>query len=189
MNHHVLAWELRTSSGTPQQRPCSLAAHGPLCLLAPLQFGKHLFHVKRAGISAPPQSPFPCLGDRGLWTKQNYSTEAPGVFCWSLLRAAAAESLQSCPTLCDGIDGSPRGSPVPGILQARTLERAAISFSSAWKEKWEWSRPVVSDSSRPHGLQPAGLLRSWDFPGKSSGVGCHRLLLLPTWVRNKFLLC
>ena len=45
--------------------------------------------------------------------------------------AAAAKSLQSCPTLCDPIDGSPRGSPVPGILQARTLEWVAISFSSA----------------------------------------------------------
>ena len=43
--------------------------------------------------------------------------------------AAAANSLQSCPTLCDPIDGSPPGSPVPGILQARTLERVAISFS------------------------------------------------------------
>ena len=45
--------------------------------------------------------------------------------------AAAAKSLQSCPTLCDPIDGSPRGSPVPGILQARTLEWVAISFSNA----------------------------------------------------------
>ena len=55
-------------------------------------------------------------------------------------------------TLCDPIDGSPRGSPVPGILQARTLEWVAISFSNAWK--WKWSRSVVSDSSQPHGLQP-----------------------------------
>ena len=45
--------------------------------------------------------------------------------------AAAAKSLQSCPALCDPIDGSPAGSPVPGILQARTLELAAISFSNA----------------------------------------------------------
>ena len=45
----------------------------------------------------------------------------------------AAKSLQSCPTLCNPIDGSPPGSPVPGILQARTLEWAAISFSNAWK--------------------------------------------------------
>ena len=44
--------------------------------------------------------------------------------------AAAAKSLQSCPTLCDPIDGSPPGSAVPGILQARTLEWVAISFSS-----------------------------------------------------------
>ena len=47
--------------------------------------------------------------------------------------AAAAKSLQSCPTLCDPIDGSPPGSTVPGILQARTLEWVAISFSNAWK--------------------------------------------------------
>ena len=45
--------------------------------------------------------------------------------------AAAAKSLQSCPTLCDPIDGSPPGSPVPGILQARTLKWVAISFPSA----------------------------------------------------------
>ena len=49
--------------------------------------------------------------------------------------AAAAKSLQSCPTLCDPINGSPPGSPVPGILQARTLEWVAISFSNAWKWK------------------------------------------------------
>ena len=48
-----------------------------------------------------------------------------------LAAAAAAKSLQSCPTLCDPIDGSPPGSPVPGILQARTLEWVAISFSNA----------------------------------------------------------
>ena len=48
---------------------------------------------------------------------------------------ATAKSLQSCPTLCDPIDGSPPGSPVPGILQARTLEWVAISFSNAWRWK------------------------------------------------------
>ena len=47
--------------------------------------------------------------------------------------AAAAKSLQSCPSLCDPRDGSPPGSPVPGILQARTLEWVAISFSNAGK--------------------------------------------------------
>ena len=49
--------------------------------------------------------------------------------------AAAAKSLQSCPTLCNPIDSSPPGSPVPGILQARILEWVAISFSNAWKWK------------------------------------------------------
>ena len=49
--------------------------------------------------------------------------------------AAAAKSLQSCPTLCDPIDGSPQSSPIPGILQARTLEWVAISFSNAGKWK------------------------------------------------------
>ena len=82
--------------------------------------------------------------------------------------AAAAKLLQLCPTLYDTIDGSPPGVPVPGILQARTLEWVAISFSNAWKwkvksEKWKWSRSVMSDSSWPHGLQPTRLLRPWDF--------------------------
>ena len=129
--------------------------------------------------------------------------------------AAAAKSLQLCPTLCDPIDSSPPGSAVPGILQARTLEWVAISFSNACKskvkvkslshvwlfatpwtaayqaplsmgfsrqeywsgvpfpspmhesEKWKWSCSVVSDSSRPHGVQSTRLLYPWDFPGKA----------------------
>ena len=55
--------------------------------------------------------------------------------CYQVYAAAAAKSLQSCPTLHDPIDGSPPGSPIPGILQARTLEWVAISFSNAWKWK------------------------------------------------------
>ena len=55
----------------------------------------------------------------------------PGSSC--IAAATAAKSLQSCPTLCNPIDGSPPGSPIPGILQARTLERVAMSFSNAWK--------------------------------------------------------
>jgi len=91
---------------------------------------------------------------------------------------AAAKSLQSCPTLCDPIDGSPPGSPVPGILQARTLEWVAISFSKAWK----WKGKVKSLSRvrllRPRGLQPTRLLRPWDLPGKiASSTNSHHLLL------------
>ena len=54
-----------------------------------------------------------------------------GSYFIQAVAAIAAKSLQSCPTLCDPIDGSPPGSPDPGILQARTLEWVAISFSSA----------------------------------------------------------
>ena len=59
------------------------------------------------------------------------------ILCYHLYLASAATAklLQSCLTLCDPIDGSPPGSPVPGILQARTLEWVAISFSNAWKGK------------------------------------------------------
>ena len=62
------------------------------------------------------------------WLVDSLSLVPPGK---PLLCPAAAKSLQSCPTLCDPIDGSPPGSPVPGILQARTLEWVAISFSNA----------------------------------------------------------
>ena len=55
--------------------------------------------------------------------------------CACLIFAAAAKSLQLCPTLCNPIDGSPSGSTIPGILQVRTLKRVAISFSNAWKWK------------------------------------------------------
>ena len=59
------------------------------------------------------------------------------ILSFSPAAAAAAKSLHSCPTLCDPIDSSPPGSPVPGILQARILEWVAISFSNAWKWKVE----------------------------------------------------
>ena len=63
----------------------------------------------------------------------------------TLAAAAAAKSLQSCPTLCNPIDGSPPGSPIPRILQARIVEWVAISFSSAWK----WKVKVKSLSCIP----------------------------------------
>ena len=81
--------------------------------------------------------------------------------------AIAAKSLQSCPTLCDPIDGSPPGSPVPGILQARTLEWVAISFSNAWKWKvkslscvWLFRTPWTAAHQAPpmHGIFQARVL-------------------------------
>ena len=77
-----------------------------------------------------------------MWLNWNLwlSVNCPLIVCPFLrvilyAAAAAAKLLQSCPTLCDPIDGSPPGSPVPGILQARILEWVAISFSNAWKWK------------------------------------------------------
>ena len=97
------------------------------------------------------------------------------------IHSAAAESLQSCPTLCDPIDSSPPGSPVPGILQARTLEWVATSFSNAWKWKVKGkslSRVRLSDpmdcslpGSSVHGIFQARVLE-WGaitFSGIHSG--------------------
>ena len=69
-----------------------------------------------------------------IWVGRLHSAPSLGsenVVSWGSQSAAAAKSLQSCPTLCDPIDGSPLGSSVPGILQARILEWVAISFSNA----------------------------------------------------------
>ena len=85
-----------------------------------------LRHLAVLGLPGSPVSvtnvPFPCSGHSEWVTKFS-------------LYSSTAKSLQSCPTMCDPIDGSPLGSPVPGILQARTLEWVAISFSNAWKWK------------------------------------------------------
>ena len=77
-----------------------------------------------------------------VYTGQSLSSSPLLLACTDILgpaglaaAAAAAKSLQSCPTLCDPIDGSPPGPTVPGILQARTLEWVAISSSNAWKWK------------------------------------------------------
>ena len=87
--------------------------------------------------------------------------------------AAAAKLLQSCPTLWDPIDGSPPGSPVPQILQARTLEWVAISFSSEWK--WKVKVKLLSHVQLFKTPWTAAYQASlsMDFPGKSTGVGCH----------------
>ena len=122
------------------------------------------------------------------WTSES----SQFTYCWSLAwrilsitllacAAAAAKSLQLCPTLCDPIDGSPPGSAVPGILQARTLESVAIFFSNAWKWKvkvkslsrvWLLATPWTAAYQAPP---------SMDFPGKSTGVGCHCLLHTSIW--------
>ena len=63
----------------------------------------------------------------------------------------------------------------PSLGFSRHEHWSGLPFPSPMheSEKWKWSRSVISDSSRPHGLQPTRLLRPWDVPGKSTGVGCH----------------
>ena len=116
--------------------------------------------------------------------------------------AAAAKSLQSCPTLCDPIDGSPAGSPILGILQARTLEWVAIYFSNAWKWKVKvkllsrvqllatpWTEAYQAPPSMgfvcaqsclilcdPWTPMSTKLLCPWKFPSKNTGVGWYFLL-------------
>ena len=93
--------------------------------------------------------------------------------------AAASKSLQSCPTLCDPIDGSPPG--FPSLRFSRQEHWSGLPFPSPVheSEKWKWSCSVVSDSQRRHGLRPTRPLHPWDFPGKSTGVGWHCLLHWP----------
>ena len=66
----------------------------------------------------------------------------------------------------------------PSLGFSRQEHWSGLPFPSPMHkiEKWKWSHSVMSDSSRPHGLQPIRLLLPWDFPGKSAGVGCHCLL-------------
>ena len=119
---------------------------------------------------------------------QSSTMQIHNYFCTNLIfAAAAAKSFQSCPTLCNPRDSSPPASPVPGILQARTLERVAISFSSAWKSKekakslshvWLLATPWTAAHQAP---------LSMDFPGKSTGVGCH-CLLHSDFIVNTFLI-
>ena len=102
--------------------------------------------------------------------------------------AAAPKSLRSCPTLCDPIDSSPPGSPVPGILQARTLQWVAISFCNAWK----WKVKVKSLSSVQLFATPWTVAYqaplSMGFSGRSTGVGCHCLSTLTLCCMKKSLL-
>ena len=106
--------------------------------------------------------------------------------------AAAAKSLQSCPTLWDSIDGNPPGSAVPGILQARTLEWVAISFSSAWKWKvkvkslshvWLLATPWTAAHQTPPSM---GFARQeyWSgvpLPSLLYALGNQKILCLLPW--------
>ena len=108
--------------------------------------------------------------------------------------AATAKSFQSCPTLCDPTDGSPPGSPVPGILQARTLEWVAISSSNAWKWKvkgkslshvWLFTTPWTAAYQAPLSM---GFSRQeyWSgVPSPSPGVFCIASEFFTNWATKE----
>ena len=109
----------------------STAAEGPQVS------GPRLHHYNHIKFTRSPSNLSDPWGSPSIWPlpasgkKHPTSGESCGSLCNDVAAAAAAKSLQSCPTLCDPTDGSPPGSAVPGILQARTLEWVAVSFSVA----------------------------------------------------------
>ena len=102
--------------------------------------------------------------------------------------AAAAKSHQSCPTLCDPIDGSPPGSPLPGILQARTLEWVSNSFSNTWKVKVKSLSPVgllVTPWTAAYQVPPSmGFSRQEYWSGVPVPSPLYRLPRFNPWTRS-----
>ena len=88
----------------------------------------------------------------------------------------AAKSLQLCPTLCNPIDGSPPGSPIPWDCPSKNTGVGCHFLLQCMKVKSESEVAQSCLTQRHHGLQPTRLLRPWNFPGKSTGVGCQCLL-------------
>ena len=120
-----------------------------------------------AAYQAPPSMGF---------SRQEYWSGMPlpsPVIILAAAAAAAAKSLQLCPTLCDPIDGSPPGTPCPWDSPGKNTGVGCHFLLQCRKVKSEREVAQLSNSSRPHGLQPTRLLHPWDFPGKSIGVGCH----------------
>ena len=110
------------------------------------------------------------------WTQRIWDACKHQVSLFHRFAAAAAKSRQSCPTLCDPIDAAHQAPPSLGFSRQEYWSGLPFPSPMHESEKSKWSPSVVSDSSQPHGLQPTRLLHPWDFPGKSTGVGCHCLL-------------
>ena len=111
----------------------------------------------------------------------------------TVISASAAKSLQSCPTLCDPIDGSPPGSTIPGILQARTPEWVTISFSNAWKWKVKVKslsrvRLLATRWTAAHQAPPSmGFSKQeyWSGVPLSSLVTCYKIIIIIISNRHK----
>ena len=113
------------------------------------------------------------------WPDSQYRNQIGYILCSQRWRSSMLLLLShfSCVQLCATPQTAARQAP-SSLGFSREEHRSGLPFPSPMheREKWKWSHPVVSDSWRPHGLQPTRLLHPWDFPGKSTGVGCHCLL-------------
>ena len=121
----------------------------------------------------------PCIKEipsRNLLCSTGSSAQCSGGMGWGEVQeGVAAKSLQSCPTLCNPIDGSHQAPPSLGF--SRQEHWSGLPFPSPMHEsEVTQSCPTLSDPMDC--MQPTRLLRPWDFPGKSTGVGCHRLKTL-----------
>ena len=112
-----------------------LAVKGTLKSLLQYHSSKASILWRSAFFTVQLSHPYMITGKTIALTRRTFVSKVMSLLLNMLSAAATAKSLQSCPTRCDPIDGSPPGSPVPGILQARILEWVAISFSNAWKWK------------------------------------------------------
>ena len=112
--------------------------------------------------------------------------EAPGWNIWviNIILPSHFSRVRLCVTPQTAAHQAP-----PSLGFSRQEHFSGLPFPCPMQksEKWKWSRSVVSDPQRPHGLQPSRLLRPWDFPGKSTGVGCHCLLRTSSYKHSKSL--
>ena len=116
--------------------------------------------------------PHHCSGQHPGWLGSLSSL--PGFFVLLLLLLSRFGRVRLCAT-----PETAAHQATPSLGFSRQEHWSGLPFPSPMheREKWKWSRSVVSNSQQPHGLQPTRLLCPWDFPGKSTGVGCHCLLL------------
>ena len=126
-------WEVHSVLGLAAQSSLTLQLHRlwPARLLCPWGFFRQEYWSGWP-FPSPGDLPKPGIGPRSPNLQENsLPSEPPGNPRMLAAAAAAAQLRQSCPTLCNPVDGSPPGSPIPGILQARILDWVAISFSNA----------------------------------------------------------
>ena len=111
-------------------------------------------------------------------TSYSLTLKKPYIFVMLLLLLSRFSRVRLCATQWTAAHQAP-----PSLIFSRQEHWSGLPFPSPMheSEKWKWSRSVVSDSSWPHRLQPTRLLCPWDFPGKSTGVGCHCLLRYFNW--------